>query len=204
MSKLISIIVATGLSFLMFLGMTLLIKPEIIQIEPAKKELITFTYDDTDDEPEPIIRVPPKIETLEKPQTPTTVAESTKPTNNKPTFVKVAFNTAGIKGMTGIPAIWGGQGDSDAVPKVRINPNYPRVAATKGIEGFVTLTFDITKLGTTENIKIVEAQPRGVFNKEAKRALRKWRYQPKMEGNTALSQPSQRITLQFNLEKESI
>ena len=41
------------------------------------------------------------------------------------------------------------------IPTVMVQPTYPRRAANKGIEGFVDVQFDVTEMGTAENIRIV-------------------------------------------------
>ncbi|MDE3272552.1 M56 family metallopeptidase [Pseudoalteromonas sp. G4] len=70
----------------------------------------------------------------------------------------------------------------EAQPIVRIEPIYPKEAADQSIEGSVVLGFTVTNNGQTDNIIVISAEPKGVFDKEAKKALRKWRYKP--TGNT--------------------
>ena len=197
-----SIILAIGLSFLMFLGMTFLIKPDIVINEPEPTPLVIIDYKEVDDDPKLIIRKKPKLEVVKKPDNIKTVSHKPKPPTGKPDFSNIKFKTEGIKGGTILTASLGGNENMQAVPKVRINPRYPRIAATEGIEGYVTLTFDITAIGTTENINIVDAKPRNVFNRAAKKALAKWKYQPKVKNNKAIPQNGQKITLQFNLEDQ--
>ncbi|MGB0936711.1 MAG: energy transducer TonB [Colwellia sp.] len=61
-------------------------------------------------------------------------------------------------------------------PIIKISPKYPVLAAREGVEGYVTLSFDVTKAGTVDNIKVVSSLPEGTFEKEAINALKKWRY----------------------------
>ncbi|MEP1740731.1 MAG: TonB family protein [Kangiellaceae bacterium] len=203
MSKLLSIILAMGLSFLMFLGMTWMIKPEILMVETKPTPPISIVYKETDDEPKDKIRVLPKFEKPDLPAVVSEVSESPKPNKVQPRIEHVAYHPKNVVVSTGIFGS-SGNGDASAVPKVRIDPRYPRVAAQNGLEGYVTLTFDINSMGATENISIVDQKPRGVFAKAARKALAKWKYKPKMEGNVAVAQPGQKITLEFNLEKEML
>ncbi|WP_286234953.1 M56 family metallopeptidase [Thalassotalea sediminis] len=64
-------------------------------------------------------------------------------------------------------------------PIVRVNPTYPAEAADNGIEGWVILEFGVTPNGTVDNIRVIESHPDDVFDKEAKKALAKWRYMAK-------------------------
>jgi periplasmic protein TonB len=204
MSKLLSIALAVGLSFLMFLGMTWMIKPDVSIVESKPTPPVVIDYKDVDDEPDKIIRVIPKFEKPKLPKVVTNISESEKPSHNQPKFERVAFNPQSVVVPSAATNIWGTGNDTSATPKVRINPRYPRIAAQNGLEGYVTLTFDINSMGATENISIVDQKPRGVFAKAARKALAKWKYKPKMEGSVAVAQPGQKITLEFNLEKEML
>lgn len=63
-------------------------------------------------------------------------------------------------------------------PIVKIKPKYPRDAAKEGVEGWVSFSFDINEVGGVENIVVLDASPKGIFEREARRALRKWKYRP--------------------------
>ena len=67
-------------------------------------------------------------------------------------------------------------------PIMRIEPLYPTQAAEQGISGSVVLKYDISPTGKTQNVSVVSATPENVFNKEAKRALKKWQYKPSDSG----------------------
>ena len=87
-----------------------------------------------------------------------------------------------------------------AIPQYRMEPNYPHQALKRNIEGFVLLTFDIGVTGRPENIKIKEAQPARIFNREAIRALKHWKYQPLIENGDARIYPNQQIKLEFKIK----
>lgn len=89
--------------------------------------------------------------------------------------------------------------DREAVPLMQTTPTYPIVALQKGIEGWVKLTFDVDATGMANNIKIVEASHRNIFDKEAKRALRKWKFEPGKSNGMATGLNNQYVTMQFNL-----
>lgn len=94
----------------------------------------------------------------------------------------------------------GSGGNSQALPVVRIEPQYPRRAAMKGQEGWVLLEFDITAVGTVDNVKVIESKPRRVFDSSARRALLKWKYKPKLIEGKAKKQVRQTVKLEFKLE----
>ncbi|MBN1652152.1 MAG: TonB family protein [Deltaproteobacteria bacterium] len=90
--------------------------------------------------------------------------------------------------------------DSEVVPLVRIEPQYPPLARERGIEGWVRVRFTIDKAGQVENPIVVAAEPPGVFNTAVIRAIRKWKYAPKVVDGLAMQQPGIEVRLIFKLE----
>lgn len=113
------------------------------------------------------------------------------------------FNMPGVQlsgASTGLSAPGAGMGrDGDATPIVRIEPKYPIQAARDGKEGYVILSFTINAIGGVEDVTVIEANPKRVFDKEAKRALRKWKYRPKVVDGKALRQPGLTVQLDFKM-----
>jgi periplasmic protein TonB len=97
--------------------------------------------------------------------------------------------------------ISGGGSDRDIMPLVRVNPEYPRRALQRGIEGWVQLQFTISAAGTTKNIRIVDAEPKGVFDDAALQAVARWRYNPRVENGVAVERVGVRILLRFKLDE---
>jgi len=91
--------------------------------------------------------------------------------------------------------------DRDVIPLVRINPDYPPRAQTRGIEGYVIVQFTITATGTVKDAIVVEAQPKGMFDDAALKAIARWRYNPKVENGTAVERVGIRTRLTFQLEQ---
>ncbi|MDP2561142.1 TonB family protein [Psychrobium sp. 1_MG-2023] len=87
-----------------------------------------------------------------------------------------------------------------AQPTVRIEPRYPVQAARDGIEGSVVLKFDITQSGDVKNIIVVKSVPENVFDKEARRALKKWKYKSLSSGSGSRGHY---VQLDFLLSKTS-
>lgn len=64
------------------------------------------------------------------------------------------------------------------IQQVMVPPAYPQRALTKGIEGFVDVKFDVTAMGSTDRVQVVQASPEGVFERAAIRAVKRWKYLP--------------------------
>ncbi|MEW9798383.1 energy transducer TonB [Alteromonas sp. CYL-A6] len=92
-------------------------------------------------------------------------------------------------------------GDQEVRPIVRVDPAYPAEAARDGIEGWVALRFTIDPLGAVRDIEIVDAAPKRIFDRAARRALAKWKYQPKRQDGRAISQPGMQVILEFSLQQ---
>jgi protein TonB len=92
-------------------------------------------------------------------------------------------------------------GSAEAIPLVRVNPQYPPHAQTRGIEGWVLLQFTITPEGTTKDIEVLDADPKGYFERAAKDAVRKYKYKPKVENGVAVDWPGVQLVISFQMER---
>ncbi|MFB1000584.1 MAG: energy transducer TonB, partial [Colwellia sp.] len=88
-------------------------------------------------------------------------------------------------------------------PRGRVNPTYPMEAMRKGTEGWVKLAFDINKVGKVVNISVIDSQPKRIFDKAARHALRKWKYQAKSVDGEAVYQKARTVQLDFSMEQQS-
>jgi len=85
----------------------------------------------------------------------------------------------------------------DAYVTLAVTPRYPKGALRKGVDGEVTLAFDIAKHGRAENIEVVEANPPDVFDDEAVDALKYWAFSPARLSSCGTSVQSGRVTIRF-------
>jgi protein TonB len=92
--------------------------------------------------------------------------------------------------------------DGDAVPMVRVPPQYPERAQQRGIEGRVLVEFTISKSGSVKNPKVIAYEPSRIFNKAALKAVAQWKYNPKIEDGKAVEQHGIRISIPFVLGGE--
>jgi protein TonB len=90
--------------------------------------------------------------------------------------------------------------EGDVSPVVVIRPMYPREAALSGIEGWVKVEFTITETGTVKNPHVVDAEPARIFNREALRAILKWKFKPRVIDGVAVERQATQ-TIDFTLQE---
>ena len=162
---------------------------------------------------------PPQAQTPQTPTPPTPMAPT--PSANLPALdlpvpslsTGIAVNSAPTPSLTGLaagasapsapaPSDAGGQPggpESEVMPLNDVSPDYPRYALQRGIEGHVKLAFTINRAGAVENVRVIEASPQNVFEREARRAAVRWRFAPRTEGGLAVAREAVK-TLYFRLE----
>jgi protein TonB len=91
--------------------------------------------------------------------------------------------------------------DRDVIPLVRINPDYPPRALSRGLEGWVQVQFTITPTGTVADAKVVNAEPKNIFDDAALKAIARWRYNPKVDGGVAVERVGVQTIIRFQLEQ---
>lgn len=95
--------------------------------------------------------------------------------------------------------ITGFEQTADARPIVRIDPEYPPDASRDGIEGWVELSFSIDESGAVKGVSVIDSEPKRVFDRAAKRALQRWKYQPKREQGQTVVQEGLSVILEFKI-----
>ena len=91
--------------------------------------------------------------------------------------------------------------EQEVMPLNDVRPEYPYRARQQGIEGHIKLAFTINPQGRVENIRVLEASPRNVFDREARRAAARWRFAPRTENGAPVSREAVK-TLHFRLQGE--
>lgn len=118
-----------------------------------------------------------KPEKPEKPQTPPPPPMQLKPDLLKPQAnVDTSFSFNPNVNVGGLMAA----GEGDYLPIVKVLPEYPPRAASRGVEGYVIVEFMVSKLGTVQNPVVVKAEPPGYFERAALKAASKFKYKPKV------------------------
>ena len=91
--------------------------------------------------------------------------------------------------------------EGDYLPLAIVQPVYPRRAITRNIQGHVIVELTVTKLGTTKDIRIVEAVPPNIFDKAALAAAAKFKYKPRVMDGQPIEVPGVQYKFTFELEE---
>ncbi len=104
--------------------------------------------------------------------------------------VNVDLNIGGTGGFSS---------DGEYLPIVKVAPQYPRRAQTRGLEGYVLLEFTVTKTGAVQDPVVIEAKPPGIFDRAAMKAALKFKYKPKVVNGEAVDVAGVRNLIKFEL-----
>ncbi|MEE9395589.1 MAG: energy transducer TonB [Methylococcales bacterium] len=163
------------------------------QIEAKKRSI--------PDKPPPVKQPPPpKLQIHQAKRVTTQTPNIDMPNLDLP--VSARMNGSLLNGLQVLSGVGDGQiaMSGELIPLVRIEPSYPMRAASRRIEGWVKVTFTITTEGTVKDPKVVDAKPRKIFNRNAIRAILKWKFKPQIEDG----KPIERLavqTLEFTLRR---
>ena len=94
---------------------------------------------------------------------------------------------------------WFGPGTTDIIALAKVQPVYPPGAKRMGIEGYVIVEFTVTGTGTTKDVKVVAADPPGVFDRAALRAASRFKYKPRILENKPVEVTGVRNKFTFRL-----
>lgn len=89
--------------------------------------------------------------------------------------------------------------DSPLTPLAKVPPIYPLRASRRGIEGWVKIQFVVNKSGQVENLKVIEAQPEGIFDKSVVNCLARWKFKPGSVQGVAVSTLAETV-INFQLD----
>lgn len=160
-------------------------------------------------EEEPETRTKDRREKPEEPEDPPPPPESPEPVAQQQTDAREAMPEmdapnmdidmgAGDGPYVGDFSSGEGGVSTDATPTSRVPPQYPRKARRDGTQGFVTLEFTIRPDGSVTDVSVVDSHPEGTFEQAAKRALSRWKFEPKESDGRKISHRA-RQTIRFKL-----
>lgn len=93
-----------------------------------------------------------------------------------------------------------GSGDSEMLPIVTMQPQYPNRALSRGIEGWCLVSFTVTETGGVTNPVVVDAEPANIFNNASMRAVQRFKFNPRIVDGVAVPAEGIRYLFSFNLE----
>ncbi|TVZ40879.1 protein TonB [Alteromonadaceae bacterium 2753L.S.0a.02] len=100
-----------------------------------------------------------------------------------------------------IAGIGGFSSDGDYLPIVKVAPKYPARAANRGLEGYCTVEYTVTKTGETRDVTVVDC-PQSVFASASVKAAEKFKYKPKVIDGEPIEVPGVRNRFTFQMAKE--
>ena len=171
------------------------------------KDTMSFVEERTVFDPNIVLNMPvePEIRHRTRLDPPPEVKE--KPVTPKPTVdVKERPATALPLGPAPVPQTGGRDAgfkpafmDGERIPLVRVQAQYPRTALERGVEGSVVVEFTVSEDGTVADAHVIEAQPKGMFDRAALQAIAKFKYKPTVIDGVARASSGVRYRFVFNL-----
>ena len=89
--------------------------------------------------------------------------------------------------------------EGDYLPIVRVAPVYPSRALSRGLEGFVDMSFTVTTTGTVKD-PIVLQSTSSLFERAATRAVLKFKYKPRVVDGVPVEVSGVKTRITFELE----
>ena len=140
---------------------------------------------------------PPK----EPPPPPKLIVEKqVKPTMNRIKIEIPNIDLPSIAGGGPFLGNWAGNplAEGDVLPIVRIEPQWPREALVEGIEGYVVVEVTIGADGSVKDVRVIQAEPKRMFDRNVIRAVLKWKFKPRIINGVAVERKAIQM-LEFTL-----
>ncbi len=89
--------------------------------------------------------------------------------------------------------------EGDYLPIVRVAPVYPARALSRGLEGYVDLSFTVTSAGTVRD-PVILFSTSSLFERAASRAVLKFKYKPRVVDGIPVDVPNVKTRISFQIE----
>ena len=89
--------------------------------------------------------------------------------------------------------------EGDYLPIVRVAPVYPARALSRGLEGYVDMSFTVTQAGTVRD-PVVLFSTSSLFDRAALRAVMKFKYKPRVVDGVPVDVPGVKTRISFQIE----
>jgi periplasmic protein TonB len=143
--------------------------------------------DQTPEKPDKPPEVPPEV----PPQDMDTVDPNAPTVNIPPPSVSNNVDIGGPGGMN--------VAEGDYLPIVRVAPVYPARALSRGVEGYVDMSFTVTTAGTVKD-PIVLFSTSSLFERAATRAVLKFKYKPRVTDGVPVEVMGVKTRITFKIE----
>jgi len=112
--------------------------------------------------------------------------------------INIAAPTVNVDSNIGGP---GGMNiaEGDYLPIVRVAPVYPARALSRGLEGYVDLSFTVTTTGTVRD-PIITFSTSSLFDRAATQAVLKFKYKPRVVDGVPVDVPGVKTRITFKIE----
>jgi len=90
--------------------------------------------------------------------------------------------------------------EGDYLPIVRVAPVYPARALSRGIEGYVDMSFTVTTTGTVKD-PVVMFSTSSLFERAATQAVLKFKYKPRVVDGQPVDVPNVKTRITFKIEE---
>jgi protein TonB len=194
-SVVIGVVVTLSLLFVMQLliasGKEALSKPRDranLEFVRVKRNESINTEDFTPEKPPKPPETPPET----PPQDMDSMDPNAPSINVPPPTVSTDTNIGGPGGMN--------IAEGDYLPIVRVAPVYPARALSRGLEGYVDLSFTVTTAGTVIN-PIILFSTSSLFERAAERAVLKFKYKPRVVDGVPVDVPGVKTRITFQIEE---
>lgn len=100
-----------------------------------------------------------------------------------------------------VKGIGGFASDGEYLPIVKVQPQYPSRALSRGIEGYVIVEFTVTTNGSVKDPVVIESEPSSIFDNAAMKAALKFKYKPRVIDGEPVEVPGVRNKITFAIAK---
>jgi protein TonB len=146
----------------------------------------------------------------EKPQEPEAQPDLPEPEFDAPTISGETLNMAApvAKAAIDVGANSLAFSEGEYLPIVKVPPEYPSTALSRGIEGYCTVVYTVTETGTTRDPVPIDSQcitkdgkPTTVFNRASVKAALKFKYKPKVVDGKPVEVPGVKNKFTYEMQK---
>ena len=196
-----SLAAASGITFGLFLVMNFLVAGDgEVNLDETQRARFVDVVQDIDEQPpqrmEREVEKPPEVEA------PPPEIDTPQLDIKGPDKLNLSIGRANSGAGVDLGSIdLGPSSDGDYLPLVRVQPQYPRRAQERGIEGYAIVELTVAEDGSVppESIIVIEAEPKGYFERNAIKAAQKFKYKPKVVNGKGQKVTGVRYRFSFNL-----